>query len=132
MLENGHILVFDNGTQRKYSRVLEMDPSTGEILWRYHAPTKSEFFSPTKGSAQRLSNGNTLICNADHGQVFEVTHDGEVVWEWWGPIVDNKSWLRPLQKRISEPPYRAVIYRMLRIPPDSQLLNRDSLTVNSR
>ena len=118
MLENGHILVFDNGTQRKYSRVLEVDPSTGEILWRYHAAIKSEFFSPTKGSAQRLANGNTLICNADHGHVFEVAQDGEVVWEWWSPIVEDRSFLRPFQ-RASEPPYRTVIYRMLRIPPES-------------
>ena len=104
---------------RKYSRVVEVDPATGQIVWQYHAPIKSEFFSPTKGSAQRLANGNTLICNADHGQAFEVTREGEVVWEWWSAIVEERSWLRDFQERICEPPYRTVIYRMLRISPES-------------
>ena len=34
-LGNGHILVFDNGTRRKTSRILELDPTSGRVLWKY-------------------------------------------------------------------------------------------------
>jgi hypothetical protein len=33
-------------------------------------------------NAQRLPNGNTLICEADFGRLFEVTAQGELVWEY--------------------------------------------------
>ena len=46
---------------------------------------QQDFFSPWRGSVQRLPNGNTLICSSERGQVFEVTPDGRVVWEFWNP-----------------------------------------------
>ena len=36
-------------------------------------------------NAQRLPNGNTLICEADFGRFFEVTSKGELVWEYVNP-----------------------------------------------
>lgn len=36
-------------------------------------------------TAQRLANGNTLICEGDCGRIFEVTSDGELVWEFVNP-----------------------------------------------
>jgi hypothetical protein len=33
------------------------------------------------GNAQRLPNGNTLINEASFGRFFEVTPQGETVWE---------------------------------------------------
>jgi hypothetical protein len=33
-------------------------------------------------NAQRLPNGNTLINEASFGRFFEVTRDGEIVWEY--------------------------------------------------
>jgi len=45
----------------------------------------STFFSPYIGGAQRLSNGNTLICEGCDGRIFEVTRAGEVVWEYVNP-----------------------------------------------
>jgi hypothetical protein len=33
MLPNGHIMVYDNGTRRGYSRVIELDPLSAEIVW---------------------------------------------------------------------------------------------------
>jgi hypothetical protein len=44
-----------------------------------------EFFSPYISGAQRLANGNTLICEGVHGRIFEVTGAGEVVWEYVNP-----------------------------------------------
>jgi hypothetical protein len=87
MLQNGHILVFDNGLPpRQYSRVLELDPATESIVWEYRAEIPEDFYSQTRGSAQRLPNGNTLICESDKGRAFEVTEEGEIVWEWVNPV----------------------------------------------
>ena len=43
LLGNGRVLIFDNGIER--SEVLEVDPLTGKIPWRYTAPG---FFSATR------------------------------------------------------------------------------------
>jgi hypothetical protein len=85
VLASGHILVFDNGLREQRSRVIELDPRSGRIVWSYQAPDPDDFFTPSKGSNQRLPNGNTLIANSDHGQAFEVTPDGEVVWRFLCP-----------------------------------------------
>lgn len=90
ILENGNILLFDNGihqTRDRYcakspcaSRVLEIDPETGEIVWRFEPDT---FFSAAFGDADRLPNGNTLITIGVPAQVWEVTPDGDLVWRLW-------------------------------------------------
>jgi outer membrane protein assembly factor BamB len=89
-LENGNLLIFDNGTHRldhpvPFSRVIEIDRATKEIVWTYQEGYVSEFFSPFISNAQRLPNGNTLICEGSFGRIFEVTHEGEVVWEYINP-----------------------------------------------
>jgi hypothetical protein len=102
MLENGHVFVFDNGIQRGYSRVVEMDPVTETIVWEYSAQRPEDFHSKYRGSAQRLSNGNTLICESDIGRVFEVTEEGEVVWTWLNPTTRDGR--------------REALYRFMRLP----------------
>jgi hypothetical protein len=93
-LENGNILLFDNGCQRheyrpNYSRVLEIDPNTDEILWEYRDQHPSDFFSCVCSGSERLSNGNTVICESWHGRVFEVTKQGGLVWEYLSPFVGS-------------------------------------------
>ena len=88
MLPNGHLLVYDNGqhleeTARGYSRVIELDPVSENIVWTYTADPPESFYSPSRGSAERLRNGNTLIAESDSGRLFEVTPDGDIVWEYW-------------------------------------------------
>ncbi|MEL6107507.1 MAG: hypothetical protein AAFU85_15815, partial [Planctomycetota bacterium] len=46
--------------------------------WSYRGGYSSERIS----GAQRLPNGNTLICSGSEGYVLEVTADEEVVWEY--------------------------------------------------
>ena len=89
-LPNGNVLIFDNGTHRRdhpaiFSRVIEVDPRTGAIVWEYKDPSWFEFFSPYISGVQRLANGNTLICEGCHGRIFEVTPAGEIVWEYVSP-----------------------------------------------
>jgi len=80
LLDNSHLLIFDNGIER--SRVVELDPLAGKIVWTY---TAADLFSKTRGSVQRLPVGNTLVTESDTGYVFEVTPDGERVWTFADP-----------------------------------------------
>ncbi|MBN2448347.1 MAG: aryl-sulfate sulfotransferase [Phycisphaerae bacterium] len=103
VLENGHITVFDNGLGRGYSRAVELDPLTGKVVWEYKADPPSSFYTASKGSMQRLPNGNTLLAESDRGRAFEITPEGECVWEFISP------------HRINEHE-RAAIVRMKRYP----------------
>ena len=88
LLSNGNVLLLDNGSHRRglsYSRVVEVDPATGEIAWEYHGDPLLSFFTHFTGGAERLPNGNTLITEGAPGRIFEVTSGGEVVWEFLNP-----------------------------------------------
>jgi len=89
-LNNGNILVFDNGFHMRgfnfgYSRVLEIDRCNGKMVWAYTGGGGSMLhflYSATMCSAQRLPNGNTLVCESTTGRLLEVTADGHLVWEY--------------------------------------------------
>lgn len=89
MLENGHILMFANGAYASdlhFSQVWELDPKTNQVVWSYMQKDNPQgFFSPHIGGCQRLASGNTLVCEGAKGCVFEVTPEGEVVWEYVSP-----------------------------------------------
>jgi len=108
LLENGHVLLFDNGLGRKASRVIELNPLTKQIVWQYQADNPTDFYTGSRGSAQRLPNGNTLIAESDKGQAFEVTPEGEIVWKFLSPPKRKKG-------------KRETIIRMKRYP--LQLIN---------
>ena len=133
----GNILVYDNGgaagygallpglpgtypnTLRDYSRVVEFNPVTLEKVWEYKNPEdkiteegvrERKFYSALISSAQRLSNGNTLICEGIPGRVFEVTRRGEIVWEYInkyynGPTFGPASVLGRAVYRATRVPY---------------------------
>jgi hypothetical protein len=89
ILQNGNMLLFDNRGENvgdhHASAVLELDPVTGHERWAYRGTEASPFYSSTCGAAQRLPNGNTLISESDRGRAFEVTPDGEIVWQYRNP-----------------------------------------------
>jgi len=85
VLANGNLLLFDNLGLGDRSRVLELDPLSLEAIWSYEGTERHPFFSEKLGAAQRLPNGNTLITESDNGRAFEVTPDGETVWEFHNP-----------------------------------------------
>jgi hypothetical protein len=101
----GHILVFNNGNGRPdgtYSSVDELVPpvdASGHYdykpktaygpdkpVWSYSAPKKTEFYSFFISGAQRLPNGNTLICSGANGTIFEVTPEKDIVWKYINPV----------------------------------------------
>ncbi|MCB0337591.1 MAG: aryl-sulfate sulfotransferase, partial [Bdellovibrionales bacterium] len=71
----GNILVLDNGAvvHRGHSFILEINPITLKLEWIYDVGEK--FWTGTRGSVQRLPNGNTLISEDNTGRAFEVTND---------------------------------------------------------
>ncbi len=89
LLDNGNILLFANGiavaSGTYHSRVIEFDPKTRENVWVYSGSPRVSFFSPNISGAQRLWSGNTLICEGLNGWIFEVTPDGEIVWDYVSP-----------------------------------------------
>ena len=105
VLEDGNILLFDNGLSRGWSRVIELDPLTRQIVWQYHAPDPRDFFTESRGANQRLPNGNTLITESDSGRAFEVTPQGEIVWEYLVPHFNKEG-------------RRATIIRLYRYEPE--------------
>jgi hypothetical protein len=114
LLDDGRILVFDNGTRRKFSRVVEIDPRTGRIVWDYHDLGATPFYSSWGGAAQRLFNGNTLITDSDDGRVFEVTRGGEKVWVYMNPddAAGGKRATIYRMTRITDPPTVAALLRL--------------------
>jgi len=90
-LENGNILIYDNGFHPRglglnYSRVIELDPRSNKMVWSYEGPEsgalKMLFYSSMYSNARRLPNGNTLICEGMTGRIFEITMAQELVWEF--------------------------------------------------
>jgi hypothetical protein len=88
VLPNGNVLFFDNlwhfPKVLGWSRIVEVDPRTDKIVGEYYGRPKTSFFSGHLGSAQRLPNGNTLICEGASGRIFEVANR-EIVWEYVNP-----------------------------------------------
>lgn len=88
-LENGHMLIFDNGSERpegNRSRAVEMDPKTGKVVWEYGSMDVNSFFSFRQGGVQKLPNGDVLVTSTHHGHIFEVTPDKRIVWDYVNPV----------------------------------------------
>ncbi len=58
-----------------------------QIVWKYSSKNNTSFYSTIGSSAQRLPNGNTLVCAMNDGHIFEVhPSDTSVVWEYTNPM----------------------------------------------
>jgi hypothetical protein len=106
------VLVFNNGNGRpKGNRssadeiaipmtddglVAPFDPNAGlvpaEVTWSH--VMKRRMYSHFISGAQRLPNGNTLICSGENGRLIEVTPDGKTAWRYQnthgGDIIEAK------------------------------------------
>lgn len=118
LLPNGHLLVFDNGRRRGYSRVLELDPVSREIVWSYQADPPASFYSAVRGSAQALPNGDVLITESTKGRVFEVDRAGRVVWEFWNPTFTEGGERKQIYRfsRLSDEQVAAIPALAARVP----------------
>jgi hypothetical protein len=53
-----------------------------DVTWSHRSDPATDFYAQNLSSAQRLPNGNTLICDGPAGRVFEVTSAGETIWSY--------------------------------------------------
>lgn len=102
----GNILVYNNGKKRpdgNYSSVDEISPPVNadgsytldtsgkyapqDLTWTFS--DASWFYSKNISGAQRLANGNTLVCSGQDGTFFEVTSANEVVWKYINPVEED-------------------------------------------
>jgi len=66
-----------------YSRTVGQAFEPADFTWHYEAfPVPTAMFSGGISGAERLANGNTLICEGDDGYLHEVTPSGEIIWEY--------------------------------------------------
>jgi len=77
-------LPFEPGSGFQRAAEAAFDPSQPE--WSYPSQDQQSFYSSFISGAQRLPNGNTLVCSGVHGRLFEVTRAGEVVWDYLNPF----------------------------------------------
>lgn len=100
----GKIMIFNNGLNRPGGNSASVDvlsppiDTDGNYIladneaygpenldWTYF-PGSPDFYSSTVSGAQRMPNGNTLICEGNEGYLFEIMSDGTKVWEYINPV----------------------------------------------
>ncbi|MDX1739793.1 MAG: aryl-sulfate sulfotransferase [Rhodothermales bacterium] len=146
----GRILLFNNGFRRPagaYSSADEVQPpqlpdgsymwpASGEAFdptepfWSYTAPVPIEMYSAILSSAQRLPNGNTLICTGAWGTVIEITPTGEEVWRYVNPVVSDTV-IVPQYSQVPDEAFNRdanTIFRAYRFGPDHPALSGRDLT----
>jgi hypothetical protein len=84
-LDNGHLLLFDNLGHAAGACVLEIDPRGESVPWWYAEGADGALMALSRGSCQRLPNGNTLIVDPDRARIFEVSPARRTVWECYCP-----------------------------------------------
>ena len=134
-LENGNILLFDNGNlhpvqaSRAVEYALDEQAKTATLVWEYrHDP---DIFAPSRGSVQRLPNGNTMIGWGSapfrgYAQATEVTPAKEIVFEMSVPAGMNSFGVYRYERADSVP---GVTVRITDLAPgaDIEFTQGDSL-----
>lgn len=103
--DSGCIMLFNNGFNRDtaYSTVEVIQtpvlpngsygggfpyaPSAPK--WKYKDSIPTNFYSQIISGAERMPNGNTMICSGVQGLFFEVTPAGKTVWKYKNPLAGN-------------------------------------------
>ncbi|MCU0644282.1 MAG: aryl-sulfate sulfotransferase, partial [bacterium] len=143
----GNITVFNNGLGRNYSTIDEITPpidANGNYLrtagaafgpssfyWSYQATPPTALYAEAISGAQRLRNGNTIICDGTHGTFTEVTQTGEVVWKYVCPAV--KTGPLYFSEAIPDDPARVgekmnAVFRVYKYLPDYAAFDGKDLT----
>lgn len=107
----GKVMYFNNGADRPgipYSsvEVISLPQSSPGVYqlndsgtygpdtayWKYTDPVPQRLFSAFISGAQRLPNGNTLICEGNKGNLIEITPEKTVAWEYKSPVNQAGVW----------------------------------------
>jgi hypothetical protein len=136
----GQFLIFNNGSRPEClcSSIDVWDPPVQEdgsyaledglpygpelLNWSYPAALDVSFFSPNISGVQPLPNGNMLICEGASGHVFEVTLEGNVVWDYVNP--EGNFGIVPQGTE----PIQNAVFRAYRYGPDHPGISSQDLT----
>ena len=140
--EEGKIILFNNGFNRTpdFSEVHTLSPDQNpdgsynspngdrfgpeDFDWSYKDPVDpGAFYSRILSGAQRLPNGNTLVCEGTSGKFFELDPDDNIVWTYIQPIGNDSN---PLTQ--GDPPSVASIFRAEKYPMDYEGFQGRDLT----
>jgi hypothetical protein len=102
---------------------------SNQLVWLYGSKSNQGFFSHIGAGAQRLPNGNTLICSDTEGHFFEVTPDCELVWEYINPITKEFGVLETIGDMI---PMANSVFRCYRYAANHPALLGKDLTPKGR
>lgn len=131
----GKLIIFNNGNGREpeYSEVLIINPPvTSPGVYDYlpntafgpenpdysyseQAVETSNFYSRIVSSAQRLPNGNTLVCEGDQGGIFELDTNDNIVWEYQNPVNNSNG---NISNQGGDIPSNALLFRAIKYAPD--------------
>ena len=103
--DQNKIMIFNNGVNRPGGNAASVDiisqpvDASGNytiaagqafgptsLTWTYMNPVPTSFYTPAMGGAQRLPNGNTIICEATKGNFFEIDATKNIVWRYVNPV----------------------------------------------
>jgi hypothetical protein len=90
LLPNGNMMVYDNGNRRDHivhtpatgvTKAIELEftgspPTSTSIVWEWTLPN----YQQSRGDADRLANGNTLVTSANSLELHEVDSAGSILW----------------------------------------------------
>ncbi|MBT3174008.1 MAG: T9SS type A sorting domain-containing protein [Lentimicrobiaceae bacterium] len=137
--DGGMVMIFNNqaGTPSNYSEVNVIDPPVdvngnytysgttylpSSFHWIYQAPTPTNFYASHISGAQRLPNGNTLICDGTAGTFFEVDYSGSTVWEYVNPVSQSGIIAQ------GDPVIQNIVFRSYRYPINYNGFNGQTIT----
>jgi hypothetical protein len=138
----GHLTIYNNEVPNgpdsmEYSAVYEIDPpkdakgnyvlgddnrfGPAKPFWAYVAPDTVSFYGGFISGAHRMKNGNTFINEGPRGRFFEVTPEGEIVWEYLNPYRGQIR--KPNGDEVSPIPMAYIQFRSTFIPADHPAIN---------
>ena len=137
----GKIMIFNNGEGRPGGNFSTVDvlvppqnPDGSYLLapganygpdnffWTYKAAPPGSFYAVNISGAQRLPNGNTLICEGPDGHIFEVDKNGAIHWNYISPV----SGQNPVSQ--GQNPGMNTLFRAYRYLPDYPAFAGKTLT----
>jgi hypothetical protein len=135
----GNMLVFNNGLGRPgtdFASVIEIAPplrrdgtyaikagapfGPHEPVWIYPGPGQERLFADFISGAERMPNGNALVCEGPTGRFFEVTREGRIVWEY------RNRFMGSAPNPAGDP--RLAVFRVTYVPADHPALIGRTLT----
>lgn len=99
------------------SRIVEIDAVSGDVDVIFEGSADQPFFTDIMGKHQLLPNGNILVAESRRGRVFEVSRQGELVWEHYNLAEENLLGLIDEAYRLPPEVDSAALDRMARACP---------------